>query len=52
MRPDEIERFFAARALGSDSLSMAIHVRDDGSARSGRARCRSSTRQRLGAHAA
>jgi RimJ/RimL family protein N-acetyltransferase len=28
MRHDEIERFFAARALGSDSLSMAIHVRD------------------------
>jgi RimJ/RimL family protein N-acetyltransferase len=29
MRPDEIERFFAARALGGDSLAMAIHVRDD-----------------------
>lgn len=29
MRPDEIERFFAARALGPDSLAMAIHVRDD-----------------------
>jgi RimJ/RimL family protein N-acetyltransferase len=28
MRHEEIERFFAARALGSDSLSMAIHVRD------------------------
>ena len=28
MRHDEIERFFAARALGADSLSMAIHVRD------------------------
>ncbi|MEO5939475.1 MAG: GNAT family protein, partial [Candidatus Limnocylindrales bacterium] len=28
MQPDEIERFFAARALGSDSLAMAIHVRD------------------------
>ncbi len=28
MRPDEIERFFAARALGSDSLAMAIHVRE------------------------
>ena len=26
MRPDEIERFFAARALGPDSLAMAIHV--------------------------
>lgn len=29
MRPDEIERFFAARALGSESLAMAIHVRAD-----------------------
>jgi RimJ/RimL family protein N-acetyltransferase len=29
MRRDEIERFFAARALGPDSLSMAIHVRSD-----------------------
>lgn len=29
MRPDEIERFFAARALGTDSLAMAIHVRVD-----------------------
>jgi RimJ/RimL family protein N-acetyltransferase len=28
MRPDEIERFFAARAVGTDSLAMAIHVRD------------------------
>lgn len=28
MRPDEIERFFAARALGTDSLAMAIHIRD------------------------
>ena len=28
MRPDEIERFFAARALGTDSLAMAIHLRD------------------------
>ena len=28
MRPDEIERFFAARALGNESLAMAIHVRD------------------------
>jgi len=27
MRPEEIERFFAARALGSDSLAMAIHLR-------------------------
>jgi RimJ/RimL family protein N-acetyltransferase len=30
MRTDEIERFFAARALGSDSLAMAIHQREDG----------------------
>ncbi len=30
MRPDEIERFFAARALGTDSLAMAIHLRDGG----------------------
>ncbi|HEX5823058.1 MAG TPA: GNAT family protein [Candidatus Limnocylindrales bacterium] len=29
MRPDEIERFFAARALGADSLAMAIHVGPD-----------------------
>jgi RimJ/RimL family protein N-acetyltransferase len=27
MRPDEIERFFVARALGADSLAMAIHLR-------------------------
>ena len=27
MRPDEIERFFTARALGTDSMAMAIHVR-------------------------
>jgi RimJ/RimL family protein N-acetyltransferase len=27
MQPDEIERFFAARALGTDSLAMAIHLR-------------------------
>ncbi len=27
MRREEIERFFAARALGADSLAMAIHVR-------------------------
>ena len=26
MRADEIERFFAARALGHDSLAMAIHI--------------------------
>ena len=30
MQPEEIERFFAARALGSDSLAMAIHVRESG----------------------
>ena len=29
MRPDEIERFFAARALGADSLAMAIHLAGD-----------------------
>jgi RimJ/RimL family protein N-acetyltransferase len=29
MRPDEIERFFVARALGADSLSMAIHLAAD-----------------------
>ena len=28
MRRDEIERFFAARALSRDSLALAIHVRD------------------------
>jgi len=28
MRREEIERFFAARALGLESLAMAIHVRD------------------------
>ena len=28
MRPEEIERFFAARALETDSLAMAIHLRD------------------------
>jgi RimJ/RimL family protein N-acetyltransferase len=27
MRPDEIERFFAVRALGPEALAMAIHVR-------------------------
>ncbi len=27
MRPDEIERFFAARVVGPDALSMAIHER-------------------------
>lgn len=29
MRPDEIERFFAVRALGPEALAMAIHVRAD-----------------------
>ena len=29
MRSEEIERFFAARALGPESLAMAIHVRGD-----------------------
>jgi RimJ/RimL family protein N-acetyltransferase len=29
MTPAEIERFFAARALGTDSLAMAIHVSGD-----------------------
>jgi len=27
MRPDEIERFFAARVIGSDSFTMAVHIR-------------------------
>ncbi len=27
MRPDEIERFFAARVLGPDAFTMAIHIR-------------------------
>ena len=27
MRPEEIERFFSARVLGPDALTMAIHVR-------------------------
>jgi RimJ/RimL family protein N-acetyltransferase len=30
MRPDEIERFFHARALGPESLAMAIHVKATG----------------------
>jgi RimJ/RimL family protein N-acetyltransferase len=30
MRPDEIERFFAARVVGPDALSMAIHERATG----------------------
>ncbi len=28
MRPEEIERFFAARVLGTDALAMAVHERD------------------------
>jgi RimJ/RimL family protein N-acetyltransferase len=28
MRPEEIERFFTARALGTESLALAVHVRD------------------------
>ena len=28
MRPDEIERFFAARVVGPDSLALAVHLRD------------------------
>jgi len=28
MRPDEIERFFAARVIGADSFTMAVHLRD------------------------
>src|SRR3954453_18615971 len=27
MRPEEIERFFAARVIGPDALAMAVHVR-------------------------
>ncbi|MFI5226110.1 MAG: GNAT family N-acetyltransferase [Candidatus Limnocylindrales bacterium] len=30
MRPDEIERFFAARVVGSDSLALAVHIRETG----------------------
>lgn len=30
MRRDEIERFFAARAVGQDSLALAVHVRATG----------------------
>ena len=30
MRPEEIDRFFAARALGRESLAMAVHVRSTG----------------------
>jgi RimJ/RimL family protein N-acetyltransferase len=28
MRPEEIERFFTARALGPESLSLAVHIRE------------------------
>jgi RimJ/RimL family protein N-acetyltransferase len=28
MRPEEIERFFASRALGPESLSLAVHLRE------------------------
>jgi RimJ/RimL family protein N-acetyltransferase len=28
MRPEEIERFFVARALGAEALSLAVHVRE------------------------
>jgi RimJ/RimL family protein N-acetyltransferase len=30
MRPDEIERFFASRVVGSDALAMAVHERSTG----------------------
>jgi RimJ/RimL family protein N-acetyltransferase len=30
MRPDEIERFFAARVVGPDALAMAVHVKATG----------------------
>lgn len=30
MRPEEVERFFVVRALGTDSLAMAIHVKATG----------------------
>jgi RimJ/RimL family protein N-acetyltransferase len=30
MRPDEIERFFAARVVGQDSLALAVHVLETG----------------------
>jgi RimJ/RimL family protein N-acetyltransferase len=29
MRPEEIERFFAARVVGPDSLALAVHVKAD-----------------------
>lgn len=29
MRPEEIERFFLTRAIGADTLAMAIHVKAD-----------------------
>jgi RimJ/RimL family protein N-acetyltransferase len=30
MRPDEVERFFTARVVGTDALAMAIHERSSG----------------------
>ncbi|HYC07291.1 MAG TPA: GNAT family protein [Candidatus Binatia bacterium] len=30
MRPEEIDRFFAARVVGSDSLALAVHIRESG----------------------
>ena len=30
MRPEEIERFFAARAVGPDALAMAVHEASSG----------------------
>jgi len=30
MHPAEIERFFAARVVGPDSMALAVHVRDSG----------------------
>jgi len=30
MRPDEIDRFFAARVVGPDALALAVHIRDSG----------------------
>ena len=49
MRPDEIERFFAARALGPDSLSMAIHLRGYEPAHRDVRAVAARPRQRLGA---
>ncbi|MHB8460457.1 MAG: GNAT family N-acetyltransferase [Candidatus Limnocylindrales bacterium] len=30
MRPDEIDRFFAARVVGADALALAVHIRESG----------------------